>query len=336
MGVMTAPSLTLAEAQRIVREQMRDKSYELFPLGAEAAGYLRIKRKRLTDLSFKEYEGCLDKLARYFLDLDVEDFEPPVGTERIEEFLDRQWGHCRERTYNKNLSIVRDFFKFQILRGKLHGDPTLAIERAKARGVHRTVFNADQRRAILASQADRRDRLALRLLLDYALRNASLRAVQFKHFDHVRKRLTIFAKGGKVRNLPIPDPAFWHDLERLILDSEAEPQHYLMPRVQANAKWSRTFPGEPIGHNGLHLWWYRCLSDAGIVAEGTKAGERMHKARHSAGQRLLDHTGNLKAVQQLLGHESISTTGDIYVGWDEAQLAASLESVLRKEEMEDE
>jgi hypothetical protein len=60
--------------------------------------------------------------------------------------------------------------------------------------------------------------------------------------------------------------------------------------------------------------------NAGIVAEGTTSGERMHKARHSAGQRLLDHTGNLKAVQQLLGHESIATTGDIYVDWDENAL----------------
>jgi site-specific recombinase XerC len=35
-----------------------------------------------------------------------------------------------------------------------------------------------------------------------------------------------------------------------------------------------------------------------IVPEGTQRGERMHKARHSAGQRLLDATGNLRAVQQ--------------------------------------
>jgi site-specific recombinase XerD len=45
-----------------------------------------------------------------------------------------------------------------------------------------------------------------------------LQAVQFKHFDHVRKKLTVFLKGGKVRTLPIPE-AFWHDLERHILDA---------------------------------------------------------------------------------------------------------------------
>jgi site-specific recombinase XerC len=46
----------------------------------------------------------------------------------------------------------------------------------------------------------------------------------------------------------------------------------------------------------------------------------MHKARHTAGQRVLDATGNLKAVQKLLGHSSIQTTGDIYADWDIDQL----------------
>jgi site-specific recombinase XerC len=39
---------------------------------------------------------------------------------------------------------------------------------------------------------------------------------------------------------------------------------------------------------------------------------------------VLDATGNLKAVQKLLGHESIQTTGDIYTDWDVEQLADSL------------
>ena len=39
---------------------------------------------------------------------------------------------------------------------------------------------------------------------------------------------------------------------------------------------------------------------------------------------MLDATGNLKAVQKLLGHASIQTTGDIYTDWDVEQLAESL------------
>jgi integrase len=92
-------------------------------------------------------------------------------------------------------------------------------------------------------------------------------------------------------------------------------------------------PSKPMGAHGLHSWWYRRLADAGIVPEGTSRGERMHKARHTAGQRVLDATGNLKAVQKLLGHSSIQTTGDVYADWDVDQLAATMAEVLGGREM---
>jgi hypothetical protein len=163
----------------------------------------------------------LDKLARYFADLELEDFEPPVGTERLEEFLDAQWGAGAPRTYNKNLSIVKRLLQVPGPARPLHGDPTLAIERARKRDVYRTTFTTDQRRAIIAEPGGpaRPDRAAAAARLRAPQGRAA--AVQFKHFDHVRKRLTIFTKGEKVRELPIPDPAFWHDLERHILDVEA-------------------------------------------------------------------------------------------------------------------
>jgi integrase len=321
-------SPALAEAARLIREAVRDKSYQLTPIGADAAGYLRAKRKRLTDSSYRDYESCLDKLARHFLDLQIQDFEPPKGTEHLEEFLDALWGDGAPRTYNKNLSIIKDFFRFQILRGRLHGDPTLPIERARSRQVYRTTFTAQQRRAIVAEQPELCDRIALRLLLDYGLRKGALQAVQFKHFDHQRRRLTIFTKGQKVRELPIPHTPFWLDLERHIIEVEAKPDHYLMPRMKGNGAKVTRDPTMPMGIHGMHSWWYRRLAAAGIVEEGTTSGERMHKARHTAGQRVLDATGNLKAVQKLLGHASIQTTGDIYADWDIDQLAATMADVL--------
>jgi site-specific recombinase XerC len=333
--------LTAAEAARLWRDAMKDKSYRAFPLGLEAGHYLRAKRKRLTKESYRDYEACLDKLARYYADLELADLEPPVGTERVEEFLEFQWGARAGRTYNKNLSILRDFFKFQVLRGKLHGDPTLAIERARKRDVYRRTFSSDQVRAIVASQAELRDRVAVRLLLDYGLRKGALKAIQFKHFDHQRKRLTVFTKGEKVRELPIPHPPFWFDLERLIIEVAAQPSHYLMQRQVThpvrfeNGKAvefrMHRLPDKPMGDHGLHDWWCRCLERAGIVDPGTTSGDRMHKARHTAGQRVLDATGNLKATQKLLGHASIQTTGDVYANWDIDQLAETMRAILEAE-----
>jgi integrase len=87
-----------------------------------------------------------------------------------------------------------------------------------------------------------------------------------------------------------------------------------------------------MGIHGMHSWWYRRLADSGIVPAGTTSGERMHNARHTAGQRVLDATGNLKAVQKLLGHASIQTTGDIYADWDIDQLAATMADVLASDD----
>jgi site-specific recombinase XerC len=318
--------MRLAEAARVMREAMRDTSYQITPLGEEVANYLHVRRKRLTESSFRDYESGLDKLARYFPDKRLEDFEPPVGTELLEEMLDHQWGGAAPRTYNKNLSIFKDFFQWQVKRGRLHGDPTLLIERAKSRAVYRTTFTTDQRHATIASQVSLRDRIALRLLFDYGIRKGALLAIQYKHFDHQRKRLTIFTKGEKIRELPIPDPDFWKDLERHILEVGAQPHHYLLTRRRRARQGyiGADVPTEPMSPHGAHKWWYRCLANAGIVPEGTASGEKMHKARHTAGQRVLDHTGNLKAAQKLLGHASIQTTGDIYTDWDIDQLEASL------------
>jgi len=94
-----------------------------------------------------------------------------------------------------------------------------------------------------------------------------------------------------------------------LLGLEAKPSEYLMWRSKTIPRAGvRRFPDKPMTDRGMHKWWYRCLERAGVVPTGTTSGERMQKARHTAGQRVLDATGNLKAVQKLLGHASIQTT----------------------------
>jgi hypothetical protein len=92
-------------------------------------------------------------------------------------------------------------------------------------------------------------------------------------------------KGGKVQTLPVVDPAFWNDLERWILDWQAQPNEYLLCRrsVRPNRhkpgeRFVKEFRDEPMGGHGLHDWWYGCLERAGVVALGQTSGERMHKA----------------------------------------------------------
>lgn len=195
------------------RDVVKNKAYRAFPLGHEAGAYLRQNRGRLLPNTYKTYESCLDKLARNFADLELAAFEPPIGTERLEEFMEQEWGETAARTQAKNISIIKGFFEWAVRRGKLHGDPARPIRPPKERGVERTTFSEDQERAIFA-QNNRRDGLALHLLLKLGIRKGALQGVQFRHFNHAQRRLTVFTKGAKVQTAPIVDPAFWNELER--------------------------------------------------------------------------------------------------------------------------
>lgn len=102
-----------------------------------------------------------------------------------------------------------------------------------------------------------------------------------------------------------------------------------MPRLKGAKVISD--PTQPMGIHGMHSWWYRLPRHRRHRRTRHARGERVHKARHTAGQRVLDATGNLKAVQKLLGHASIQTTGDIYADWDIDQLAATMADVLAED-----
>ena len=90
--------------------------------------------------------------------------------------------------------------------------------------------------------------------------------MQFRHFNHAQKRLTIFTKGGKVQTIPIVDPAFWNELGRHILDWQAQPNEYLLCRQHTIPRWDSEerkqqkpdridrvqYRDQPMGVHGLH------------------------------------------------------------------------------------
>jgi len=311
---------------------MRDKTYVELPMGRTVAEFLAVKRKRFTQNSMDAYESTLNAFARKFAYHELEQFEGIKGAELVERWLDDEWGKRKASTYNRHLATMRSFFKFQKRRGRIKDNPMELIDPAKEGETERTAFTRDTAQRIIAAQDVVRDRIAMQLMLHYGLRRGGMLAIQFRHFDHVRRELTVFLKGGKVRALPIPEPAFWYELERLILESEAQPHHYLMQARWSNKRSEKAKPDKPMSPHGFHKFWYRCLAKAGVVAEGVTSGEKPHKARHSAGQIILEQTGDLKLVQQTLMHKNISTTADTYVNYDNPALAERLGRVWRTDD----
>jgi len=212
-----------------------------------------------------------------------------------------------------------------------------------------------ERDLVLAAATDPADRVALRLLLDYGLRKSALRGVRLQHFDPERHTLWIVTKNSKQQILPLVDDDLWADLRKVQTGASpctsektsssqngqsapgAGGSYLLCRRRQVWRGYTedggsrfeyKRYPHFPMGTHGLHDWWYARLADAGLVEKGTTSGQRMHKARHSAGQRVLDRTGNLKAVQALLGHADISTTANVYLDWDLERLAETMRQTL--------
>jgi len=86
----------------------------------------------------------------------------------------------------------------------------------------------------------------------------------------------------------------------------------------------------PLSGPALHRWWYRCLTHAGVVDEGTTRGKKMHGARYTSGTEFYLATGDIYATQQLLGHADVSTTANIYVQGSPADLEEKLRKVWGK------
>ena len=196
---------------------------------------------------------------------------------------------------------------------QLHGDPARPLRPPRKRGVEPTRSREDRRRAIR-----QRTTAATGSRCTCCSRRGSqgrVQGVQFRHFDHAQRRLTVFTKGGKVQTLPIVDPGV---LERPRaahprLGGAAERVPALPPahdaslglagaqEQEAAARPDRPdrVPRPADGRPRPAQVVVPLPRTGGVVATGPTSGERMHKARHTAGQRVLDHTnGNLKAAQK--------------------------------------
>jgi integrase/recombinase XerD len=307
---------------------LRDRSYRATSLGLVVGHYYRWKKNEwgATESTLIDYEAILAKLALDHADLELEDFAPPVGTERLREFIDNRWSERTPRTRAKVISVLRDFFAWAVRERGLSGNPALPISRPRRRQVARGTFTPTDTAKLLAAQTRQRDRVAILLLFKLGLRKSELARVQFKHYDG--RNLTVFGKGGKVRYLPIVDDELRLALERHILDRGPSPDEFLLYPEKLGPEFYKGPLGviwedrtKQLSSTAMHRWWTKCLSRAGI------AHRPMHEARHTAITDFLRRTGNLKLAQMLAGHADIGTTANIYAHLDTTDLETALKAL---------
>lgn len=200
------------------------------------------------------------------------------------------------------LSGVRSFFRFLVLDGVLADDPAELLE-SPAVGEHLpevlTTEEVDRMEASidLSKWEGQRNRAIIEVLFSCGLRVSELVNLRFSDVSLKDKFLRIVGKGGKERLVPISDAAL------------REIQLWLFDRNLMNIK-----PGEQeyvfLNRRGAHLTRTMILIMIKRTAEeaGITKTVSPHTLRHSFATALLKGGANLRAIQEMLGHENIKTT----------------------------
>jgi integrase/recombinase XerC len=218
---------------------------------------------------------------------------------------------AESRSLQRLLSSMRGFFRFLLREGVVDANPALDVRAPKAGRKLPGVLDVDQVAQLLTLPGDDplavRDRAILELFYSSGLRLAELVGLDLVDVDLADAQLRVTGKGGKARDLPVGR----HAAEAL--------KAWLVVRAMLVA------PGEKalfVGRGGRRLGarsvQARLARHAGL--QGLDRRVHPHMLRHSFASHLLESSGDLRAVQELLGHADISTT-QVYTHLDYQHLA---------------
>jgi integrase/recombinase XerC len=234
-----------------------------------------------------------------------------AGVDRlaVRGFLaDRARHGWSKRTMARALSAVRAFYRFLNLHHGIEVNPAKAASTPKLerrlpgyldRQAVARLFAVAESRAAENSFRSARDRAMLELFYSTGMRLAELVGLNLDDLDLVSDQVRVRGKGRKERLLPVGRPAVSALRQYYLRREETAPRRAAAdPRaVFVSERGRRLTP------RAVQLAIRRLLDS---VSEGRKIST--HSLRHSFATHLLDAGADLRAVQELLGHASLSTT----------------------------
>jgi integrase/recombinase XerC len=215
------------------------------------------------------------------------------------------------RSIQRRLSAVRGFFAYLIREGELKANPAREIQAPKAPKRLPKTLDADQMGRLLdfrgSSTLDARDRAIMELFYSSGLRLAELAALRLTDLDLKDQTVRVTGKGNKARIVPVGR----HAVTAL---SAWLTERGGIRQVEDHALFVGA-SGRRLGVRAIQL-----RVDHWARKQGLGIKVHPHLFRHSFATHLLESSGNLRGVQELLGHADISTT-QIYTHLDFQHLA---------------
>jgi integrase/recombinase XerC len=215
------------------------------------------------------------------------------------------------RSVARRLSAVRTFLNYLIETGKLKSNAGVHVQAPKAPRRLPATLDADQVASLLAISGDDpltlRDRAILELFYSSGLRLGELVGLNLGDVDAADRTVRVLGKGSKTRVVPVGKHALAALRDWLAVRSElARPGELALFVGRRGARISPRMVQKHVND------WAR--------KQGAPTRVHPHMLRHSFATHVLESSGNLRAVQELLGHASLSTT-QIYTHLDFQHLA---------------
>jgi len=247
------------------------------------------------------------------------------------------FGQVRTRTGQPSRNTVSHLFGLLKLIFRIAVDADL-IERSPVRPtIHRPesraddekpILRAEQIRAILSGLAET-ERLFVLLVAITGMRFGEALALCWSDFDAETQELrishTLYRLERKEPKTPSSNRALKLKTVIAVL-LEAHREHSAF-RGERDYIFCRR-DGRPMNSNALRTHLYRAMDKAGI--ERTKGKFGFHILRHTAGSLIYAKSGDLKLVQEQLGHSDISTTSDIYVHLEDKAVEEGTDILTRE------
>ncbi len=267
--------------------------------------YLRVERQ-LSEHTLKNYGRDLERLQQVLTDYQLADWR-----DLDEAALRYAVGQLHAdglsgRSLQRLLSACRAFYRFLSREGWTSRNPALAVQAPKAPRRLPQTLDTEQVGALLEIKGDEpldiRDRAMMELIYSSGLRVSELVGIELRDLDLAEGSMTVLGKGRKTRRLPVG---------RLAIEAIRAwlPERNKLAALDENALF--------VGQRGRRLSTRAVeqrLQQRG-AEQGTQGRVYPHRLRHSFASHMLESSGDLRAVQELLGHANISTT-QIYTHLD--------------------
>ncbi len=280
--------------------------------------YLQLERS-LSGNSVDAYEHDIAKLHQYVLTLPQAVGPDKLTLQHLQDFL--KWIHdlgMSARSQARVLSGIKSFYKYLLIENIVTDDPTTLLEGPKLGRKLPDFLSVDEINLIIGSidlskPEGERNKAMLETLYSSGLRVSELVGLKKSNLHPEIGLLRVIGKGNKERLVPVGSVA---------LKQIATYENSYRNRLQIKSGNEDFLFLNRRGAKLTRVMVFTIIKDL-VTKAGIKKNISPHTFRHSFATHLIEGGADLRAVQEMLGHESITTT-EIYTHLDREYLRSAI------------